>query len=827
VGAGIGTMHYTGMAAIRLEGFVRYDPVLFGLSIFAAVALAYVALRVKESATALFEHQRDALIAISLGFAVSGMHYTAMAAAYFVHGDVAELPASAFTPNTLAVVIAIATAFVALGALTLASISRNKEITDQLRESEKSIRLLLTEKETTLSNALVGIVYIKQRRIISCNRRFEQIFQFDPGELIGESTDRLYESVETYDQIGAFAYPVTAQTDGFTGEARLRRKDGMGFWGTLSGKAIDSDHPQDGSIWIFSDIDERKKVEEELRIASIAFESQEGMLITDANKIILRVNRAFTATTGYTAQDAIGQTPRILESERHTEEFYEAMWDDIHREGVWKGEIWHRRKNGEIYPEWLTITAVKSSTGIVTHYVGTHIDITARKTADDQIAFLAFHDALTGLPNRRLLMDRLSQAMASSSRSVRHGALFLLDLDDFKTLNDTLGHDMGDLLLVQVGQRLTNCVREGDTVARLGGDEFVVLLELLGENAQEAATQAEDVGNKIFHTLSQRYRLVDHEVGSTPSIGVTLFIGHEKSIEELLKQADLAMYQAKADGRNTLRFFDPKMQTMVSERASLEVDLRDAIRLQQFCLYYQPQVTGPQGRLMGAEALIRWQHPLRGLVPPAEFISLAEETSLILPIGLWVLKTACAQLARWSLEPGWSQLTLAVNISAKQLQQVDFVEQVLAVLARTGAKPHLLKLELTESLLVSNVDSTIGKMMRLKAMGVKFSLDDFGTGYSSLAYLKKLPLDQIKIDQGFVRDILTDPNDAAIAKMVIVLAESLGLPAIAEGVETLEQRDFLGQIGCDQFQGYFFSRPLPLEKFEAYAHAAASMTPAS
>ncbi len=562
-------------------------------------------------------------------------------------------------------------------------------------------------------------------------------------------------------------------------------------------------------------VDAQQRSGTQLRIAATAFESQEGIIITDTRQVILQVNRAFTETTGYTAEEAVGQTPRLLKSGRHDQDFYRAMWETIHRTGGWQGEIWDRRKNGEIYPKWLTITAVKSDDGVVTHYVGTHTDITARKAAEDEIMHLAFYDPLTQLPNRRLLIDRLTQALAASTRSGRHGALLFIDLDHFKTLNDTLGHDKGDLLLQQVALRLATCVREGDTVARLGGDEFVVVLEGLSELAEEAATQTETVGEKILATLNQPYLLAGYENRSTPSIGITLFSGQQTSIEELLRQADLAMYQSKAAGRNTLRFFDPQMQATVTARAALELDLREALRQQQFVLYYQAQVLG-EGRLTGAEVLLRWQHPQRGLVSPAAFIDVAEETGLILPLGHWVLATACAQLATWAAQPNTSHLSLAVNVSAKQLQQADFVDQVLAVLGSTGANPHRLKLELTESLLVSNVETTIAKMTALKAHGVGFSLDDFGTGYSSLSYLKRLPLDQLKIDQSFVRDILIDPNDAAIAKMVLALADSLGLSVIAEGVETEAQRSFLAALGCHAYQGYLFSRPLPLERFGSW-----------
>lgn len=442
-------------------------------------------------------------------------------------------------------------------------------------------------------------------------------------------------------------------------------------------------------------------------------------------------------------------------------------------------------------------------------------DITDRESDHAEIHRLAFHDALTMLPNRRLLIDRLQQMRSVEARSKQYGALLLIDLDNFKTLNDTLGHDMGDLLLQQVAQRLTACVRAADTVARLGGDEFVVMLDGLSELAEEAATQAEAVGEKILTALNQPYVLADHDYSGSPSIGVTLFSGHHTSNDELLKQADLAMYQSKTAGRNTMRFFDPEMQAIVNDRAHLEADLREAVKQSQFILYYQLQVIG-DGRPTGMEALVRWRHPQRGLVPPAEFIPLAEETGLILPLGLWVLETACSQLATWGAQPDMEHLSMAVNVSAKQLHQADFVDQVLAVIARTGANPNRLKLELTESLLVTNVESTIAKMTYLKAHGVGFSLDDFGTGYSSLSYLKRLPLDQMKIDQSFVRDILTDPNDAAIARMVVALAQSMGLAVIAEGVEIEAQRDFLARLGCHAYQGYLFSRPLPLDEFEAF-----------
>jgi len=449
--------------------------------------------------------------------------------------------------------------------------------------------------------------------------------------------------------------------------------------------------------------------------------------------------------------------------------------------------------------------------------IGTIQDITERKQAEIQIEALAFSDPLTGLPNRRLLMDRLEQAVAAVARHAHQVALLFIDLDDFKSLNDTLGHDKGDSLLKQVAQRLISCVREGDTVARLGGDEFVVLLEDLSKTVQEAAMQAQVVTAKILSALGQPYEIEGHGHHSTASIGVALFGGPEReNIGEPLKRAELAMYQAKAAGRNTLRFFEPDMRTAVASRATLETQLRDAVSSNQFVLYYQPQ-GGGDVRLMGAEALVRWHHPERGLVSPAEFIPIAEASGLILPIGRWVVETACKQLAAWTIRPEMSHLTMSVNVSARQFRQPHFVEEVLTIVNGSGANPQRLKLELTESVLVDNVEDIIVKMNTLKAKGVGFSIDDFGTGYSSLSYLKRLPLDQLKIDKSFVRDILTDPNDAAIAKMVVALADSMGLSVIAEGVETDAQRDLLASLGCNKYQGYLFSRPLPIEEFEVFA----------
>ena len=439
---------------------------------------------------------------------------------------------------------------------------------------------------------------------------------------------------------------------------------------------------------------------------------------------------------------------------------------------------------------------------------------TERKQAEKEINDLAFYDPLTRLPNRRLLLDRIGKAFASSARSGKRGALLFIDLDNFKTLNDTLGHDIGDLLLQQVAQRLISSLREVDTVARLGGDEFVVMLEGLSEQATEAAAQTKFIGEKILATIERPYQLAAREYHSTASIGANPFSGHQQAKDDLLKQADIAMYQAKKAGRNTLRFFDPQMQSAINSRAALEGELRKALENRQFHLHYQIQVDSSL-RPLGAEALIRWLHPERGLVSPVQFIPLAEETGLIIPIGQWVLETACAQLKAWQQEAHTRDLVLAVNVSAKQFRQSDFVALVQATVQRHAINPSRLKLELTESMLLANIEDTIATMNALNEIGILLSLDDFGTGYSSLQYLKRLPLDQLKIDQSFVRDIGTDSNDVAIVRTIIAMAQSLNLAVIAEGVETEEQRQLLFDNGCIHYQGYLFGKPLPIAQFEA------------
>jgi diguanylate cyclase (GGDEF)-like protein/PAS domain S-box-containing protein len=600
----------------------------------------------------------------------------------------------------------------------------------------------------------------------------------------------------------------------FTAEYRLKTKSGQ--WRHLYDEARVIHDAHGNELYLqgmMLDITDRKKAEQELRIAATAFESQDAMTVTDENRVILKVNQAFTNVTGYSPQEVIGKTPSMLKSGLQDAQFYQSMWNSLNRDHYWRGEIWNRRKSGEVYPERLSITAVIDDAGKITNYVAAFSDLSQHKKAEETIYNLAFYDALTGLPNRKLLLDHLRKALLSNARKRYQGAMLFIDIDDFKSLNDTRGHEIGDLLLMEIAKRIQSCIHSDDTLARFGSDEFAVLLDALNNETEQAALQASSIAERIHNAIKQPFNLQGQTYYCKACIGISLFNDQETSFDELLKRADAALSQAKETGRDKIHFFDNAMQAALEARVTLESWLRIAIP-EQLQLFYQVQVDN-KGHAFGAEALIRWQHPEKGMIPPAEFIPLAEETGLILPIGRWVIETACRQIKTWEANANTRHLILAVNVSAKQFYQLDFVDQVLEILNQTEADPTRLKLELTESLLVDNVETIISKMTALKKKGVRFSLDDFGTGFSSLSYLKRLPLDQLKIDQSFVRDINADPNDAAIVRTVIALGQSLGLDVIAEGVETEEQKNFLAIHGCAQYQGYLFSQPVPLAEFEA------------
>ncbi len=556
------------------------------------------------------------------------------------------------------------------------------------------------------------------------------------------------------------------------------------------------------------DVTERKKIETDLRIAAIAFESHEPMVITDTETIILQVNRAFTESTGYTKEEAIGRKINLLKSGYHDADFYVAMWESIERTGSWQGEIWDKRKNGEIYPKWLIVTAVKGDDGAITHYVGTHIDITERKATEEEIKQLAFYDTLTQLPNRRLLLERLKHSIEVERREGKQLALLMLDLDRFKAVNDSLGHLAGDELLQQVAARITGRLRDMDMVARLGGDEFIVLLEDIA-HTEDAARVARDIVTELTKPF-QLSQSDDVQIGA--SIGISLYPQHGDTPETLMDHADAALYQAKDAGRGCFAYFSEDLTIAARERIELESRLRRAIEQQELCIFYQPQMDIVSGRIVGAEALVRWQDPADGLILPIHFIPVAEETGLILEVGEWVLRETCSQGRQW-LDAGLPPVTLAVNVSPHQFRRGDINTLVTTVLNETGFPPKQLELEITESGLMENQDKATGILTNLRNQGIRLAIDDFGTGYSSLAYLKCFPLDVLKIDRSFIEDIPYHQDDMEIAATIIAMGHTLGFKVLAEGVETPEQLAFLQEKGCDMYQGFIKSQPVPAEAF--------------
>lgn len=702
------------------------------------------------------------------------------------------------------------------------------DITDR-----KHIEELLRRREQELNSVVESspdliVRYDVHCRAVYVNRMVGKTLSMAAKEILGKTP---LERKHSGHIRGVELYQAKLEQVIKTGESEqveIQLRNPSGEWRTHSLYLVperNSDGEIIGSLAFGRDITERKKAEEDLRIAAIALDSHEGIAITDAGKNIIKVNQSFCKITGYSVEEAVGSNLcALLKSDHHDESFYKAMNDMIEWEKHWDGEIWNRHRNGGVFPHRLNLAAVTNDQGKVTHYVAAFNDITQQKQAEEIIHNLAFFDPLTNLPNRRLLQDRLHHTLASSARNNRHGAILFMDLDNFKELNDTKGHNIGDMLLVEVAQRLQACVREDDTVARLGGDEFVVVLNDLNPSREQAAVQAESIAEKMRGAINEGFDLQGNRYYTSPSIGICLFQGDGTCCEDLLKRADTAMYQAKQSGRDAIRFFDPATHAAMEARVALEADLRQAVRQGQLMLSYQMQVDNT-GHPVGAEALLRWRHPQRGLVPAGEFIPLAEESSLILPIGQWVLEAACAQLKTWAADPLTSHLQLAINISPTQFHQADFVERVFSAVESSGINPARLTFELREGLVLENVRDSINKMRVLREMGIHFSLDDFGTGQSSLVYLTQLPLHQIKIDQSFVRNLGVTARDAVIVQTIIGMASNLGMDVMAEGVETNEQREFLLNSGCYSFQGYLFGRPVPAEEFAVDLHRLANSRP--
>ncbi|MGZ5058832.1 MAG: EAL domain-containing protein, partial [Methylobacter sp.] len=697
-------------------------------------------------------------------------------------------------------------------ALSSRTMQLAKEVVERQKAEQASQDAL--DRLQKIASQVPGLVFQFQlfpdgrSRIPYANEAIRTIYRVSPEE-VSEDASKILDALHP-DDLESFktSFKVSARNlTPWRQEYRLKFDDAPACW--LFGNALPQQQADGSVLWhgFITDITKHKQTEVELRIAATAFELQDAMLVTDANNVILKVNQAFTQITGYSAQEVIGRNPNFLSSGQHDKAFYDAMWESINRTDAWQGEIWNRRKNGEVFPEWLIITAVKepdASSDQVNNYVASFSDITSRKAAEEEIKQLAFYDPLTQLPNRRLLQERLKHSIEVERRDGKRLALLMLDLDRFKAVNDSLGHSAGDELLQQVAVRISARLRDMDMVARLGGDEFVVLLEDIA-HAEDAAR----VAAEIILVLSKPFPLLqNNDVQIGASIGISLYPEHGSSYETLMDHADAALYQAKDQGRGCYAYFSEDQTIAARERIALETRLRRAIEQEELRVFYQPQVDIESGRIVGAEALVRWQNPTEGLIPPLRFIPIAEETGLILEIGAWVLRETCRQGKQW-LDQGLPPLTLAVNVSPQQFRRGDISTLVATTLNETGFPAECLELEMTESGLMENHNDVMALLNKLRSQGIRLAIDDFGTGFSSLAYLKHFPLDVLKIDKSFIDDIPHLQDDMEIAATIIAMGHILGFKVLAEGVETPEQLAFLKKKKCNLYQGYILSPPVP------------------
>ncbi len=691
--------------------------------------------------------------------------------------------------------------------LTLQDITEKKWAAEALAKREREFRSLADNVPDSI------IRYDLEGRILYVNRALERVLERRAEDLIGKTTQ---EAVGAYDSLGNSVLEV-----GTTGQSREIELFIPAPGGKLRYHAF-SIVPEPGGdgdpvsvLAVGRDLTEQRMAEEGLRLAANVFHnSAEGVVITDAANGIVWINPAFTEITGYAEAEVLGANPSLLRSDRHGPEFYAAMWDSLAAEGRWQGEIWNRRKNGEAYLEWLTINRIEDQAGNPIRYVGVFHDITEMRQKDEHIRHLAFHDALTALPNRTLMLDRLDQAISRCRRGKCRLSVTFIDLDRFKAINDGLGHDIGDLMLQEVALRIKRRLRAMDTVARLGGDEFMVLMEGL-DHPEDCACLARDLIAEIARPMELHGHVV--EVGA--SMGIAVFPDDATDPLELMKRADTAMYAAKAAGKNTYRFFRHEMLERASQRLTLEMDLRRGIAASDLELRYQPKIHLRTGELLGVEALLRWRHPTRGLLGPDAFLPLAEESGLMADVGTWVLNEACRQAAKW--RACGRRIPIAVNISAGELESGDLVDRVVEITRLQGIDPRDVEIELTESTVMANPEAVASVLTRLRNLGVTVAVDDFGTGYSSLAYLRRLPIDTLKVDRSFVRDADHDEGDAQIVRTILALSDALKLAVVAEGVETVGQADLLRSIGCSVAQGYLFSPPLPPAELEVWMDSGA------
>ena len=797
-------MHYTGMAAMELPGFIGYDFKLFALSIVVAMLLAYLALSIK--ARHAHSWKSEVPVAILMGSAIAGMHYTAMSTSYFVRAEIVNFPASVLDTHYLALAVLIVTGLTAMLAIAVSAAYRNAEIAEELRKSEQRWKFALES-----GGEGVWDWDLPSGRVMFSNFSKEMLgydenvidLQEWETRIHPDDKQRMLQEVEAH---------VAGLTPTFHSEFRCRAKDGSWRWVLSRGMMVrrNADGNPVRMVGTHTDITERKRSEEAVQLAALVYEnSNEAMMVMDAEGTIMNVNPAFSEMTGYLPAEVIGKHANFLSSGQHDHAFHDELWEIIRTTSRWQGELWSRRKNGGIYAEWLSVSTIFNEDGMPHRRVGLFSDITKKKELEELVWKEANFDLLTGLPNRRMFLNKLEEEIKKARRAGAPLTLMFIDLDRFKEVNDSLGHDMGDILLKEAANRIQNCVRDTDMVARMGGDEFTVVLS--GQSEQNNIAR---VYNGILHKLAQPFFLKNEAAYVSASIGITIFPGDADTIEELLKNADQAMYAAKNQGRNRYCYFTPAMQEAAQSRMRLTNELRTALAEEQFSLVYQPIVELVTGHIHKAEALVRWRHPDHGLVSPAAFIPVAEDTGLILELGDWVFKEAAAQVKRLRARYD-PEFEISVNKSAVQCHAGGNIHLDWAAYLKEMDLPgHSITVEITESVLLDSTTVVIERLDGLRSAGMQISLDDFGTGYSSLSYLKKFDIDYLKIDRSFINNLKKGSDDHALCEAIIVMAHRLGMKVIAEGVETVEQCDLLAEAGCDFAQGYLFSAPVVAKELE-------------
>jgi diguanylate cyclase (GGDEF)-like protein/PAS domain S-box-containing protein len=831
---GIVGMHYTGMTAMMLSPPIVYDPFMVSVSIAIAILASYFAIQLSFSAgdnDALSPFSRSRAIAsVMMGIAITGMHYSGMAAASFPDGALCTTSVGGIGTGMLSFLIIAVVIFILLITLILVmvdlkladkdhqlliSLQRHnfdlkiraeniaEEMTREIKESSRKDQLLAAIVEQSC-NAI--LTFDRKGKITIWNRAASRMFGYSKDEVIGLSIDTLFPAqVQTVlnELKRITSYSSEIQTSCITRDRRI-------FMVVINvSPQYDAEERQIGAIANIRDITSELANHEQLTLwASVYENSGEGIIITDRNNNIVSINSAFARITGYPLDDLKGRNPRILSSGEQSREFYKNMWRAINRDGVWRGELWNRKKTGTVYPLWMTINAVHGSDDKISHYIAICTDITDQKQREEYINHLAQHDALTGLPNRILLTDRLEQAIINARRHHKMVAVLFLDLDHFKNINDSLGHDVGDALLIQVADRLRSMIREGDTICRQGGDEFIIVLNDFNESSNLIF-----LVEKIQKELSRTYTIHNSSINISSSIGVSIYPDDGETLNELVSNADLAMYHAKAMGRNNFQFFTQQLNETIIERMNIEREINHALERDEFSLHFQPQYSLDDGQVIGAEVLIRWNSPVLGNVPPDRFIPLSEDSGQIVQIGTWVLHRAIDYADSWrDLIPNYFRF--AINVSVKQLIQNGFFDDTMNTLKNRGVSPHNIEIEITETALMEAVEKSAVVLENLQDNGITLAVDDFGSGYSSLNYLRQLPIDKLKIDRSFINNLPEEDDDREIANAIISMGHGLRLTVIAEGVENERQADFLKLAGCDEVQGYFYNRPMAAEDFE-------------